>query len=119
MAAEAAERKNRLRRLPGVAEAGRALDPVIHERVRLSILGALRVASPMSFVELTESLGLSAGNLSVHARKLEEAGYVSCEKRFEGRVPRTEYQITARGTVAFDAYVDHMEALIRATRTPR
>ncbi len=117
MAGEAAtERTRRMRRLPGVVRAGRALDPVVHERVRLGVLSALAVASPMSFVELKETLDLSDGNLSVHARKLEESGYVACEKRFEGRVPRTEFSITAEGREALTQYLEHMESLIRATR---
>jgi DNA-binding transcriptional ArsR family regulator len=84
--------------------------------VRLGVLSALAVASPVSFVELKESLGLSDGNLSVHARKLEEAGYIECAKRFEGRVPRTEFSITTAGRDALGAYLDHMESIIRATR---
>ena len=117
MAAEAVpDRTKRLRRLPGVAKAGRALDPVVHERVRLGVLSVLAVASPMSFVELKDALQLSDGNLSVHARKLEEAGYLVCAKRFEGRSPRTEYAITADGRVALKQYLEHMEALIKATR---
>jgi DNA-binding transcriptional ArsR family regulator len=113
---ETSERTRRMRRIPGVAKAGRALDPVVHERVRLGVLSALAVASPMSFVELKESLELSDGNLSVHARKLEEAGYVACAKRFEGRVPRTEFSITDKGRDALTAYLEHMESIIRATR---
>lgn len=111
-----AERTRRLRRIPGVAKAGRALDPVVHERVRLGVLSSLAVASPMTFVELKDSLELSDGNLSVHARKLEEAGYIACAKRFEGRVPRTEFSITAKGREALAGYLDHMESIIRATR---
>ena len=111
-----AERTRRLRRLPGVARAGRALDPVVHERVRLGVLSALAVASPMSFVELKDALVLSDGNLSVHARRLEEAGYIACTKRFEGRSPRTEFAITVEGSEALGQYLEHMESIIRATR---
>lgn len=91
-------------------------DRLIYERVRLGILSALSVTSTMSFTELKDLLGTSDGNLSVHARKLEDAGYVSCEKRFEGRLPRTEYRLTDKGAKALDKYLSHMEALIRATR---
>jgi DNA-binding transcriptional ArsR family regulator len=117
MAAEP-KRKPRLTRMAGNAGAA-ALDPVIHERVRLGIVGALAVAPSMTFVELKDALGLTDGNLSVHARRLEEAGYVTCEKRFEGRVPKTEYRLTAKGRAALARYLDHMEALIRATRGGR
>ena len=103
--------------VPGAAgRAARALDPVIHERTRLGILSALAVSDTLSFVELKTLLQASDGNLSVHARKLEEADYVSCQKRFAGRVPRTEFRITASGRRALEAYLGHMEALIRATR---
>ena len=70
----------------------------------------------MTFVELKDALGLTDGNLSVHARRLEEAGYVACTKAFEGRVPRTEFTLTAKGRAALARYLDHMEALIRAAR---
>ena len=115
MAAEP-KRRRQLARLEGKTE---ALDPLIHERVRLGIVSALAVAPTMTFVELKEALGLTDGNLSVHARRLEEAGYVNCEKGFDGRVPRTEYRLTAKGRGALARYLDHMEALIRATRGGR
>jgi DNA-binding MarR family transcriptional regulator len=118
MAAEP-KRKPRMTKLAGSAGGASALDPVIHERVRLGILSALAVAPSMTFVELKDALGLTDGNLSVHARRLEEAGYVGCEKRFEGRVPKTEYRLTAKGRAALARYLDHMEALIRATRGGR
>lgn len=99
-----------------VAEAPLALDRLIHERVRLAIVSALAVNASLSFNELKRLLGTSDGNLSVHARKLEEAGYVACEKSFHDRIPRTDYRLTAAGRRALEAYLDHMEALIHATR---
>ena len=93
-----------------------ALDRLIHERMRLGILSALAVNERMSFGELKTLLRTTDGNLSVHARKLEEAEYVLCEKSFEGRVPKTEYAITASGRRALERYLDHMESLIRAAR---
>jgi DNA-binding MarR family transcriptional regulator len=92
------------------------LDRVIHERVRLAIVSALAGAESLSFNELKDLLGLTDGNLSVHARRLEEAGFVACEKSFVDRVPRTEYQLTAAGRRALDDYLDHMESLIRRVR---
>ncbi len=92
------------------------LDRVIHERVRLGVLSALAVNSALTFTELKALLGTTDGNLSVHARKLEDAGYVTCTKSFEGRHPRTEYRLAASGRRALDRYLDHMEALIRAMR---
>lgn len=92
------------------------LDRLIHERVRLAIVSALAVRESLTFNELKTLLKTSDGNLSVHARKLEDAEYVVCTKSFEGRVPRTEYRITALGRRALERYLDHMEALIRATR---
>ena len=92
------------------------LDRVIHERLRLGILSALAVNSSLSFNELKQILKTTDGNLSVHARKLEDADYVSCEKSFEGRVPRTEYKITAAGRRALERYLDSMEQVIAAAR---
>lgn len=92
------------------------LDHVIHERVRLAILSALASGQSLSFNELKELLDTTDGNLSVHARRLEEAGFIACEKSFVGRVPRTEYELTAAGRRALDAYLDHMETLIRRVR---
>jgi DNA-binding MarR family transcriptional regulator len=100
---------------PAVGEA-RKLDRLIHERLRLGILSALSVSEALTFNELKKLLDSTDGNLSVHARKLEEAGYVSCTKSFEGRVPRTEYKMTAAGRKALERYLDHMEALIQAMR---
>ena len=92
------------------------LDRLVHERMRLGILSALAVNDRMSFNELKELLQTTDGNLSVHARKLEEGGYVSCRKHFAGRVPRTDYRITAAGRRALEEYLEEMEGLIRATR---
>lgn len=94
------------------------LDRVIHERVRLAIVSALAVNDSLTFNELKKLLDTSDGNLSVHARRLEEAGYLTCDKSFEGRVPRTEYRLTAAGSRALKQYLDHMEALIRRVREP-
>lgn len=92
------------------------LDRVIHERVRLGIISALAVNDTLSFGELKALLGTTDGNLSVHARRLEEAEYVLCVKSFEGRLPRTQYRITAAGRRALDRYLTHMDAIIRAAR---
>lgn len=92
------------------------VDKLIHERVRLAIVSALAVHASLSFNELKEMLGVSDGNLSVHARKLEEAGYVACKKSFEGRVPRTDFVLTAAGRRSLERYLSHMESLIRAVR---
>lgn len=94
------------------------LDRIIHERVRLAIVSALAVNDKLTFNELKSLLGTSDGNLSVHARRLEDAGYLTCDKTFEGRVPRTEYRLTASGRRALKQYLDHMEALIRRVREP-
>ncbi|MCI0435759.1 MAG: transcriptional regulator [Gemmatimonadetes bacterium] len=93
------------------------LDRLIHERVRLGIVSALAVNATLSFNDLKQLLDVTDGNLSVHARKLEEAGYVRCRKTFEGRVPHTEYTLTDDGRRALRRYLDHMEALIRAVRS--
>ena len=92
------------------------LDRLIHERVRLAIVSALAVRDNLTFNELKALLKTTDGNLSVHARKLEDAGYVTCDKSFAGRIPKTEYRLTAFGRRALERYLDHMEALIRATR---
>jgi DNA-binding HxlR family transcriptional regulator len=116
-------RRERERRIPALAGAAtpaasgaKKLDRLVHERLRLGILGALSVNEALSFNELKKLLDTTDGNLSVHARKLEEAGYVSCTKSFEGRVPKTEYKLTAAGRRALERYLDHMEALIQAMR---
>ena len=92
------------------------LDRLIHERVRLAIVSALAVRESLTFNELKALLKTSDGNLSVHARKLEDADYITCDKSFADRVPKTEYRLTALGRRALERYLDHMEALIRATR---
>ncbi len=92
------------------------LDRLIHERVRLGIVSALAVNGSLTFTDLKSLLGTTDGNLSAHARRLEDAGYVSCRKSFDGRTPRTEYELTHRGRKQLEAYLDHMEALIQATR---
>jgi len=93
-----------------------ALDKIIHERIRLGIVSALAVNERLTFNELKQLLQTSDGNVSVHARKLEDAGYLSCTKSFDGRVPRTDYKLTAAGRKALERYLSHMEALIQATR---
>ena len=92
------------------------LDRVIHDRTRLAILAALAASETLSFTDLKAITGTTDGNLSVHARKLEDAGYVICEKSFAGRTPRTEYRLNAAGRRAFEKYLDHMDALIKAAR---
>ena len=92
------------------------LDRLIHERLRLGIVSALAVNDSLSFSDLKKLMKTTDGNLSVHARKLEEADYITCTKSFEGRMPKTKYRLTAAGRRALERYLDHMEALIRATR---
>ncbi|HWC16326.1 MAG TPA: transcriptional regulator [Terriglobales bacterium] len=109
--------RNAARPLPARKEASAAeLDPVIHERMRLGIISALAAREALTFSELKRLLEATDGNLSVHARKLEEANYVVCAKSFNGRVPRTEYRITAAGRRALERYLDQMEQIIRQTR---
>jgi DNA-binding transcriptional ArsR family regulator len=98
------------------AGGAQALDRLIHERMRLGIVSALAVNERLTFNDLKKLLATTDGNLSVHARKLEEAGYIACTKFFEGRLPKTEFRLTAPGRLALERYLDHMEALIRATR---
>ncbi|MDQ3242171.1 MAG: transcriptional regulator [Gemmatimonadota bacterium] len=88
----------------------------MHERLRLGIVSALAVNESLSFSDLKKLMSTTDGNLSVHARKLEEAEYIACTKSFEGRMPKTQYKLTAAGRRALERYLDHMEALIRATR---
>lgn len=92
------------------------LDRVIHERIRLGVVSALAVNASLTFTELKDLLAVTDGNLSVHTRKLEEAGYVECTKTFEGRIPRTAYRLTDPGREALEKYLAHMESLIKATR---
>jgi len=94
----------------------RELDRLIHERTRLGIVSALAVNDKLTFNELKSLLEASDGNLSVHARKLEDAGYIACIKSFADRLPKTEYRLTTAGRRALEQYLNHMEALIRATR---
>lgn len=93
-----------------------ALDRLIHEKVRLGIISALAASGPLTFVELRALLKTTDGNVSVHARKLEDAGYVTCTKGFEGRVPRSNYELTAEGRMAFEKYLDHLEAIVGVMR---
>ena len=106
---------------PGIAAVSAAigapkLDRLIHERLRLGVLSALSVNESLTFNELKKLLDTTDGNLSVHARKLEEAGYLSCTKSFAGRVPRSDYKLSAAGRRALERYLDHMEALIQTMR---
>ena len=96
--------------------AAHQLDRLIHERLRLGIVSALAVNDSLTFTDLRTQLETTDGNLSVHARKLEEAGYIHCSKSFDGRLPRTEYKLTSSGRKALQRYLDHMEALIRTMR---
>ena len=92
------------------------LDRLIHERLRLGIVSALAASCALTFSELKQLLDTTDGNLSVHTRKLEEAGYVHCEKAFEGRIPKSTYTLTASGRRALERYLEHMEALVRAMK---
>src|SRR5271167_1778378 len=115
-----AERDERAGRKAPVARPAEAaatnLDRLIHERTRLAIVSALAVNASLTFNELKQLLHVTDGNLSVHARKLEDAGYLGCAKSFDGRMPKTEYRLTAAGRRALEKYLNHMEALIRVTR---
>jgi DNA-binding MarR family transcriptional regulator len=99
-----------------VAISSATIDRVIHERLRLAIVGALAVNPSLSFTELKHLLGMTDGNLSVHARKLEDAGYIACTRGMDGRIPRTEYRLTPAGRAALNQYLTRMEALIKAMR---
>lgn len=111
---------NKLRGLAGAVKDEDAsamdLDRLIHERLRLGIVSALAVNEALSFNDLKTLLKTTDGNLSVHARKLEEANYITCKKYFEGRMPKTEYSLTIQGRKALERYLNHMEALIQAMR---
>jgi len=102
-----------LKAVDGDASMPMALDRLIHERVRLAIVSSLAVHRSLSFNELKALLETSDGNVSVHARKLEDAGYITCTKGYDGRIPRTEYALTADGRSALERYLSHMEALIK------
>jgi DNA-binding MarR family transcriptional regulator len=110
---EGSTRRSSIAQASGIAT---SLDRLLHDRMRLGIVSALAAADGMSFTDLKSALNATDGNLSVHARKLEEAGYVSCEKTFAGRTPRTGYKLTASGRRALEKYLDHMDAIIRAAR---
>lgn len=117
--AESAKRARKgasLRKLSGAGTDAAKLDQLIHERARLGIVSALAANSSLTFQELRDLLGLSDGNLAVHARRLEEAGYLACDKTFAGRVPRTSYSLTAAGKKALSDYLKRMESLIRVAR---
>jgi DNA-binding MarR family transcriptional regulator len=117
MAKQSALRQERRPATQSLAEAVPAkLDRLIHERLRLGIVSALAADESLTFNELKKLLKTTDGNLSVHARKLEDAHYITCTKSFEGRLPRTEYRLTAGGRRALERYLDHMEALIQAMR---
>ncbi len=103
-------------RLAQIAAGAPKFDRLIHERLRLGIVSALAANESLTFNELKRLLGTTDGNLSVHARKLEEAQYIDCTKSFENRLPKTEYRLTPAGRRALERYLDHMEALIRAMR---
>ena len=105
-----------LRKIEGAGTEASKLDQLIHERARLGIVSALAANPVLTFQEIRDLLRLTDGNLAVHARRLEEAGYVSFEKGYQGRVPRTEYRLTAAGRKALKEYLEHMEALIRSAR---
>jgi DNA-binding MarR family transcriptional regulator len=112
-------REEKSRRAPASRQAEAAaaeLDRLIHERTRLGIVSALAVNPSLTFNELKPLLRVTDGNLSIHARKLEDAGYILCTKSFSGRHPKTEYRLTPQGRRALEKYLNHMEALIRATR---
>ena len=99
------------------AHSTESLDRLIHERVRLGIVSALAANRSLKFNELKKLLNTTDGNLSVHARKLEEAGYIECEKTFQARIPKTTFRLTPLGRKSLEDYLNHMEALIRATRS--
>jgi DNA-binding HxlR family transcriptional regulator len=115
---ETTKKKEKLERVENAPPEvlSRDLDRVIHERVRLGIVSALAVNESLTFNDLKRLMKVTDGNLSVHARKLEEAGYVKCTKSFEGRMPKTEYRLTKDGRAELERYLGHMEAIIRATR---
>lgn len=102
--------------IAGLAIGGGGFDKLIHEQLRLAMVSVLAVNKAMTFNELKKVLDASDGNISAHARKLEDAGYISSKKQFRGRVPLTEFRLTARGRKALAKYLDHMEALIQAAR---
>ena len=110
------DKPNGLRVQKAAENVSNDLDKVIHERMRLGIVSALAANERLSFTELKTLLNTTDGNISVHARKLENAGYLTCEKSFKGRMPLTEYAITKEGRKALERYLDHMEALIKVMK---
>jgi len=124
MVAETSRTKTAAKRSAVQAEVGRSakkvshdLDRLIHERTRLAMVSALAASDSLSFNEIKALLGASDGNLSAHARKLEDGGYIACNKSFDGRMPRTDYQLTSAGRQALDRYIAHMEALIKVVKS--
>ena len=117
MAKQSAVRKESTQKAPQQAPAAaQDLDRLIHERMRLGLVSALAVNDSLTFSDLKRLLETTDGNLSVHARKLEDAGYIACAKSFDNRMPRTDYRLTAAGRRALERYLSHMEALIQAAR---
>jgi len=114
--AQASTEVLRVMKASGKETKSEPLDRLIHERLRLALLSALAVNDSLTFNDLKALLGVTDGNLSVHARKLEEANYIACKKGFEGRVPKTEYRITDSGRRALERYLNHMESIIKAVR---
>ena len=108
--------REKLQAVQGAPHSAREIDRLIHERLRLGIISALAGHQSLTFNELKHAVKTSDGNLSVHARKLEDAGYISCSKSFDGRTPKTEYSLTSEGRRALASYLDHMEALIGRMR---
>ena len=102
---------------PSQKSAAPNLDRLIHERLRLGIISALAANASLTFSDLKKLMNTTDGNLSVHARKLEEAGYIACSKYFDGRLPKTEYKLTATGRAALESYLNHMESLIKQMRS--
>ena len=102
---------------PSQKSAAPNLDRLIHERLRLGIISALAANESLTFSDLKKLMNTTDGNLSVHARKLEEAGYIACSKYFDGRLPKTEYKLTATGRTALESYLNHMESLIKQMRS--
>lgn len=115
-ASAAAKHENKRTETVSAGSGACTLDRLIHERLRLGIISALSVNDTLTFGELKTILSTTDGNLSVHARKMEDAGYIACDKKFEGRLPRTEFRLTKKGRAALEGYLTHMESLIRATR---
>lgn len=114
---EETPKKSALRIEKAAESVSNELDKIIHERMRLGIISALAANESLSFTDLKNLLNTTDGNISVHARKLEDAGYLVCEKSFKGRVPLTEYRITTEGREALNRYLNHMETLINAMKS--